>query len=182
MKLSASARRMSVVLPMAVAGVLAAAVLAGAQGPTLADNATGHDHGPPEVRPLTQRSTSPDDIRAQLRLRLDGRGPTHVMNMHDVDTLQLLELTFEPGEVVNWHVHPGPVIVIVDEGVLTVTSADDCVARDYGPSEVYIEQGPGDVLRVENLPEATDDAVIYALFFQLPAEGPLTIFEEDPGC
>ena len=169
-----------VLLPLALALVLALGVLAWSQLPTLADH--GHDHGPPDVNVLTERSSAPDDIRAQLRLRLDGTGPTHAMNMKDVDNLQLVELTFAPGDRVDWHVHPGPVIVIVDEGVLTVTSGADCVARDYGPSEVYIEQGPGDVLRVENLPDATEETVIYALFFQLPDEGPLTIFEEDPGC
>jgi hypothetical protein len=173
--------------PLLIAGgliavVLAAGLLIWAQLPTAADSE--HDHGPPDVNVLTNRSTSPDDIRAQLRLRLDGRGPTHVMNMKDVDTLQLLELTFQPGDRVDWHVHPGPVIVIVDEGELTVTSAADCVARHYGPNEVYIEQGPGDVLRVENLPDADEETVIYALFFEVPEnpDEPITIPGDDPGC
>jgi hypothetical protein len=167
--------------------VLAAGVLVLGALPTLAgsqDEHEGHNHGPPDVEVLTGRSSSPDDIRAQLRLRLDGSGPTNVMNIRDVDTLQLLKLTFEPGDLVDWHVHPGPVIVLVEEGILSVTSADDCVRRDYGPREVYIEQGPGDPLRVENLPDATETTVIYALFFEVPEdpESPITIPVDDPGC
>jgi hypothetical protein len=136
--------------------------------------------GPPTVDQLTGRSTSPDRISAQLRLTLDDTGRAHIMNMQDVDRLQLLKLTFEPGELVDWHTHPGPVIVIVEEGVLTVGSARDCVARRYGPQEVYIEQGPGDILRVSN--EDPETTVIYALFLEVPEEGPITIPEDDPGC
>ena len=85
----------------------------------------------------------------------------------------------KPGDLVDWHVHPGPVIVIVDEGLLTVTSARDCVAREYGPDSVYIEQGPGDDLRVRN--KTGETTVIYALFFQVPEDGPLTIFSQSRG-
>jgi hypothetical protein len=176
---STGARRSFIAVAALV--LLAGALMATGTTPTHADH-EGHEHGAAHPEFLTERSTSPDDIRGQLRLRLDGAGPTHVMNMKDVDHLQLVKLTFEPGDVVDWHVHPGPVIVIVDDGTLHVTSAGDCVRRPYGPSEVYIEQGPGDVLRVENLPDAGEDTVIYALFFELPSEGPLTIFEDDPGC
>jgi quercetin dioxygenase-like cupin family protein len=174
-------RERKVVVAISVAAVLGAGVLAGTQQPSVAEH-EGHAHGSAEVEVLTGRSTSPDDIAAQLRLKLDGTGRTHVMNMADVDHMQLVKLTFAPGDVVDWHVHPGPVLVIVDEGVLTVTSASDCTARDYGPSEIYIEQGPGDVLRVENRIGNNDDTVIYALFFELPEDGPLTIFEDDPVC
>jgi quercetin dioxygenase-like cupin family protein len=161
---------------------LAAGVAVAGAAATSADDA--HDHGPsggaPAVEILTERSSSPDDISAQLRLKLDGAGRTHVMNMADVDQVQLAALTFGPGDLVDWHTHPGPVLVIVDEGVLTVTTARDCVARDYGPGETYIEQGPGDVLKVAN--ETHEDTVIYALFFELPAAGPLTNFEAAPDC
>jgi hypothetical protein len=168
-----------VLLPLAVGGLLAVGVLARGELPTRADDDL-HAHGDPDVVLLTGRSASPDDIRAQLRLRLDGTGPTHVMDMKDVDHLVLAELTFGPGELVDWHTHPGPVVVIVEEGVLTVTTARDCVPRDYGPEEVYIEQGSGDVLKVEN--ETGEETIIYAMFFGVPAEGPLTIPEDDPGC
>jgi hypothetical protein len=168
----------------ALGGLAACADAAGADTPVAPEEhvhaAPGSTGGAPAVDLLTGRSTSPDAISASLRLRLDGGGRTHVMNMADVDHLQLARLTFEPGDVVSWHVHPGPVLVIVDEGILTVTTARDCVAREYGPDQIYIEQGPGDTLKVSN--ESTDTTVIYALFFELPAQGPLTIFEDDPGC
>jgi hypothetical protein len=161
-------------LALVAVSLLTVGVLATAGAPTRAAD------GAPDVEFLTGRSTSPDDIRTQLRLRLDGTGPTHVMNIKDVDHLQLAKLTFAPDELVNWHTHPGPVIVIVEEGILTVTSARDCVARDYGPQEVYIEQGPGDVLRVSN--ETVEPTVIYALFLEVPAVGPITIPEPAPDC
>lgn len=176
---------------VAVVGVIGLAltalllVLAGPSATTAGELATQdhhHDHGPPDVEVLTTRSSSPDAISAQLRLRLDGTGATNVMNVRDVDHLQLVKLTFAPGDAVDWHVHPGPVIVIVDKGVLTVTSASDCTARDYGPSEVYLEPGDDDVLRVENRHEAESDTVIYALFLDLPEDGPLTLFRDAPDC
>jgi quercetin dioxygenase-like cupin family protein len=180
MKTTSTLSKPHIVVPVLVAGVLAIVLVAVLVLPSGAEE--DHDHGDPDVVLLTERSSSPDDISAKLRLKLDGRGANHVMNMKDVDHLVLAELTFAPGDLVDWHTHPGPVIVIVDEGVLTVTSGGDCVARDYGPDELYIEQGPRYVLRVENLPGAATDTVIYALFFELPDEGPLTLFKEDPGC
>lgn len=172
------------VLTLAALVGLTACADANADTPVVPDDhvhaAPGVTGGAPAVDLLTGRSTSPDAISASLRLRLDGDGRTHVMNMADVDHVQLARLTFAPGDVVTWHVHPGPVLVIVEEGVLTVTTARDCVAREYGPHQLYIEQGPGDTLEVSN--ESTGQTVIYALFFELPEAGPLTLFEEDPGC
>jgi quercetin dioxygenase-like cupin family protein len=185
-------RRIPLVLLVAVVAVGALA-LTGAQ--TFAGNeqddvhAHGTDDGlkatserhpvrPDQVTLLTGRASSPDSIAGQFRWRIDGTGPTHVMNLNDIDHVMQIRIDFEPGQFIGWHSHPGPVLGIVAEGTLTFTTVQDCVPRPYGPNELMMEHGPGDNQRVDNLTD--EPAVAYVTFFELPAEGPFSIPEEDP--
>jgi quercetin dioxygenase-like cupin family protein len=167
--------------------------LTGAQTFAGGDQDHVHDHGTPggletagersPVRPdqvtlLTGRASSPDHIAGQFRWRIDGTGPTHVMNMTDIDRVMLIRIDFEPGQFIGWHSHPGPVLGIVADGTLTFTTVQDCRPREYGPNELIMEHGPNDNQRVDNLTE--EPAVVYVLFFELPEEGPFAIPEGDP--
>ena len=59
-------------------------------------------------------------------------------------------MTFAPGGTTGWHVHPGPVLVIVKTGSLTKYSAGDCTDQTYGAGQAFVENGPTDENLVRN--------------------------------
>jgi hypothetical protein len=48
-------------------------------------------------------------------------------------------------ETFGWHSHPGPSLVIVNAGTLSVYHEPDCVAEDFGPASsngaTFVDQG-----------------------------------------
>jgi hypothetical protein len=58
-------------------------------------------------------------------------------------------LTFAPGGTTGWHVHPGPVLVIVRSGAVTRYSAD-CKPEVFSAGQGFVERGPKDVNMVRN--------------------------------
>ena len=64
--------------------------------------------------------------------------------------LTVAHLTFAPGGTTGWHVHPGPVLVIVTTGSVTKYPADDCTAHTYTAGQAFVENGPADQNMVRN--------------------------------
>jgi len=50
-------------------------------------------------------------------------------------------LTFEPRGTTGWHTHPGPTVVTVTVGELTLVRRD-CTRQTYEAGQTFIEQGP----------------------------------------
>jgi len=126
---------------------------------------------PISIEPLTGRYAFTDDLAMQLRLKLDGRA-TNVINVSDPSYATTLKITVQPGARFPWHTHPGPVIVTVAEGTLTIMYADDCVAREY-TGAMFLD--PGNSVHTAWNPNDVGETVLYATFFNAPASGALTI-------
>jgi len=65
----------------------------------------------------------------QITTLAQGFSPQKTPNMHvngPNDVLQSL-LTFQPGAETGWHIHPGPVVVVVKSGAITETHANGCM-------------------------------------------------------
>jgi quercetin dioxygenase-like cupin family protein len=60
--------------------------------------------------------------------------------------------TFEPGQHTGWHTHPGPSLITVIAGELTVYESDspDCTPIIYHTGESFTDIGCGDVHLVRN--------------------------------
>ena len=58
-------------------------------------------------------------------------------------------LTFAPGGTTGWHVHPGPVLVVVKSGTITKYAAD-CSATRFTAGRAFVERGPRDLNMVLN--------------------------------
>ena len=58
----------------------------------------------------------------------------------DVVTQQIV---IAPGGTTGWHSHPGPVLVTIKSGEMTIVYADDatCQGRVYGPGESFVDRG-----------------------------------------
>ena len=60
--------------------------------------------------------------------------------------------TFQPGQHTGWHTHPGPSLITVISGELTVYEADNptCTPTVYHAGESFTDIGCGDVHLVRN--------------------------------
>jgi hypothetical protein len=87
------------------------------------------------------------------------------------------------GSSTGWHTHPGPSLVIIKTGTLTVYEGDDptCTPHVYSSAagnNTFVDIGGGVVHDVRN--EGSTDAEAYAVQF-IPAGDTRRIDEPDPG-
>ena len=89
----------------------------------------------------------------------------------DVATLQV---TFaKGGGSAGWHIHPGPVFVVIKSGEISVWN-EDCEKTVYGVGETFFEMGPEASMLVKNEDPDTD-AVVVGTFIVPVGAAPLTI-------
>ena len=107
------------------------------------------------------------------RARIDIEGATDV---------HVLENVIAPGGTFGWHSHPGPSLVIVKSGTLSVYHAADCTTpEDFAPGSpngsTFVDQGH-DLHMVRNN-STTVVADVYVVSF-VPAGFPRRIDESNP--
>jgi Cupin domain len=130
-------------------------------------------------------ATPPSGITAQLLARgtiaqashvgvagikLQTRGPI------DVATVQV---TFQPGGSTGWHVHPGPALVTVKTGQLTLHRVKGCRSRTFSAGQTFLELGPKDVNLTRNETGGVTETVVT---FLLPVGAPITVDAPAPPC
>jgi quercetin dioxygenase-like cupin family protein len=105
-----------------------------------------------------------------LDVDLRSSGPTDV---------HILQNRIAPGGTYGWHSHPGPSIVVVQSGELTLYRASDpsCTPQVFAAGSGFVDQG-GDVHVVRN--EGNVDAVVYVTSI-IPKGAGRRIDELDPG-
>ena len=85
-----------------------------------------------------------------------------------------------PGGTFGWHSHPGPSLVIVKSGMLSVYHAPDCTPQDFGPASplgsTFVDQGH-DLHMVRNNGAVAAD--VYVVSF-VPAGFQRRIDENNP--
>lgn len=91
----------------------------------------------------------------------------------------MLENRIVPGGSFGWHSHPGPSIVVVKSGALTLYRADDptCTPALVGAGSGFVDDG-GDTHLVRN--EGTIDTVVYVMSL-VPRGAARRIDEPNPG-
>jgi quercetin dioxygenase-like cupin family protein len=101
------------------------------------------------------------DIRAQTTVPADpsdGNVPASVwetlLKTKGQTDLYVQQNTWQPGGSTGWHTHPGPSLVIVTQGTLTVYDASDpsCSPQVYsaGGNNEFVDVGSGDVHLIRN--------------------------------
>jgi quercetin dioxygenase-like cupin family protein len=93
--------------------------------------------------------------------------------------VHILENRIAPGGNFGWHSHPGPSIVVVKSGALTLYRADDlsCTPHVIAAGSGFVDDG-GDVHIVRN--EGSVDAVVYVTSL-VPKGAGRRIDEPSPG-
>jgi quercetin dioxygenase-like cupin family protein len=110
---------------------------------------------------LTERVNVDND-----RIRFKTKDPTDV---------HVQEARFAPGDVVDWHDHPGFALISVKSG--TMTFYVGCEAHVTGPGEVMVESG-GPTKAVN---EGTAEALFYVTYV-VPKGSPRIVPTSPPDC
>jgi quercetin dioxygenase-like cupin family protein len=124
------------------------------------DTARGQT-APLEIIPLAQ-GFSPEN-----NINLNAHGPSDVLQA---------KLVFQPGGDTGWHIHPGPVVVVVRTGALTEYHKNGCITV-HPAGSVFFED-KDEVHRAVN--QTSGVAEVYATFISPTGAQPL-IPASDPG-
>lgn len=156
-------RRMKIVVAF-VGGLLA---IAGAALATPGVGALGIVHA---------RGTNADElnIHSAEGIKLKTRGPVDFVTQ---------QITIAPGGTTGWHSHPGPVLVTVKAGALTLVYADDptCAGRKYTTGQSFVDRGDETVHTALNL--GTEPVELWATYLVPGVAGaPFRLDAGDPAC
>jgi len=143
---------------IAVVGILAAVIVA---TPALSTPGSG------VVGPILGRGV----LENQHRLKIKS----------DASDVVVQQITIAPGGHTGWHSHPGPVVVLVTAGELTLYQGSDrkCMAHAFSAGESFIDRGRGNVHIARN--EGAEPVVLYATYLDVPVGGAFRIDAADPG-
>jgi quercetin dioxygenase-like cupin family protein len=159
MKLLSSSRRTA----LAAAAVLAAAGVATAVS-AIGDGSAAA--GTPRSSPT---ATSTEPIVTPIAAALI-RGPIDIDRRHRSNVVSV-RIDFRAGDTTGWHSHPGPVLVQVDSGAVTLRHAAHgrCLSEVVRAGHGFFE-APGAIHVAENRGPAP--AVVHATFILPPTAGP----------
>jgi len=92
------------------------------------------------------------------------------------------QIIIGPGGSTGWHSHPGPAVVLIKSGELTVYSSDDptCTGRTYSAGQAFIEHGQGLVQFAGNL-SPSQNVEVWVTYFDVPPGGPFRLDAANPG-
>jgi quercetin dioxygenase-like cupin family protein len=157
MRLPTPTRGAALVTGAALTAVLAAALVFASPGGPAAGATAGHTPAAsgPTVSPVAA-ALVPGPVH------LDRKGRSNVLTAR---------LDFKPGDSTGWHYHPGPVVVQVVSGSLTLRHAAQgrCITEVVRAGHGFTEQ-PGVVHVAGN--QRQDPAVVYATFILPPSAPP----------
>jgi quercetin dioxygenase-like cupin family protein len=115
----------------------------------------------------------------EIEAKTHSRGWQARIKTKGVTDVHILENRIVPGGTFGWHSHPGPSIVVVKSGALTLYRGDDptCTPHVVAAGSGFVDDG-GDVHVVRN--EGTVDAVVYVTSL-VPQGAARRIDEPSPG-
>jgi quercetin dioxygenase-like cupin family protein len=155
-------------LSLMVAGVCTA--LAGA---VLATPATGILSGTVLAR---GRFLDPVDIKFKI-----DHGRQEVIHVADARETVVQQIVIGPGGQTGWHSHPGPVVVLIKSGTLTLYSGEHgCEARAYSAGQAFVDSGQGHVHLAANR-STTENVELWATYFDVPPQGAFRLDAANPG-
>lgn len=112
----------------------------------------------------------------KLHVIKSGEAKVTVKTRGDVDIVTTTA-TIAAGGFTGWHSHPGPVLVTVTQGALTVYNVPDCQPQVYPTGTGFVEESPKIVHLVRN--EGSEEARFTATFI-LPVGAVRRIDEPQP--
>jgi quercetin dioxygenase-like cupin family protein len=125
---------------------------------------------PPPVVELLSRGSVAKPFRVRAHgIELDADRRIDVAVAH---------LTFQPSGSTGWHRHPGPTVVTITTGELTITD-NKCRSRTYQAGDTFVEPGPPRHVAVNTADTTTETIVTFFVPRGAPA---LSIPAAAPHC
>ena len=126
--------------------------------------------------PVHARGTNADElnVHSAAGIKLKTRDPLDFVTQ---------QITIAPGGTTGWHSHPGPVLVTVKSGALTLVYADDptCAGRAYTAGQSFVDRGDETVHTALNL--GATNVELWATYLVPGDPGvPFRIDATDPAC
>lgn len=116
-----------------------------------------------------------------MKFKIQGQGQ-EVIQVKDAKDTVMQQIVIGPGGSTGWHSHPGPVVVLVKAGDLTLYSGDDptCTGRTYSAGQAFIDSGQGHVHIARNL-SPSQNVELWVTYFDVPPGSPFRIDAAAPG-
>jgi quercetin dioxygenase-like cupin family protein len=114
------------------------------------------------------RGSFADRVDLKFKVR---DGNAHVILAPNAQQTVMQSILIAPGGHTGWHSHPGPVVVLVKSGELTLYDGDDpsCGGATYSAGQAFIDRGQGHVHLALNTGAVDTEA--WVTYFDVPAGG-----------
>ena len=129
--------------------------------------------------PVLARASLVDPVDIKFKI---GGTDADIIHVRDAQETVMQQIVIGPGGNTGWHSHPGPAVVLVKAGELTLFSSDDptCTGRTYSAGQAFVDSGQGHVHIARNLSQ-TQNAEVLVTYFDVPVGGLFRIDAPDPG-
>ena len=116
-----------------------------------------------------------------VKFKID-EGHQKVIHAPELQETVIQQIIIGPGGSTGWHSHPGPVVVLIKAGELTLYSSDDptCTPRTYSAGQAFIDPGQGHVHLGRNLSTSLN-VELWVTYFDVPPGGPFRLDAANPG-
>lgn len=116
-----------------------------------------------------------------LKLKVTTARGQEVINVRNAQDTVMQQITIGAGGHTGWHSHPGPVVVLVKSGALTLYSGEDptCTGRTYAAGQAFVDSGQGHVHIARN--ESGQTTELWVTYFDVPPGEGVRIDAPDPG-
>ncbi len=152
---------MAAAIPTALAGVALATPGVGAVGTIMA------------------RAGFADPVDIKLKIQEGQR--QEIIQVRGAQDTVMQQIVIAPGGSTGWHSHPGPAIVLVKAGELTLYSSEDptCTGRTYTAGQAFVDSGQGHVHIARNLAQSQTE--LWVTYLDVPPGESVRIDAPDPG-
>lgn len=124
------------------------------------------------------RGSFVEELDAQFKLNI--HEATNVVHVKDPSDMVMAKVTIVPGGALPWHTHPGPALVTIASGELTLVDSNACEVRTYTASASFMDPGQGHVHVALN--RGTTDMVLYVTYLAVPKGQAPLVPVANPGC
>ena len=129
---------------------------------------------------VVARSSFQAPVDITFRLADGSQEAIHVPSARETVMEQVI---LGPGESTGWHSHPGPAVMLVKSGELTVYMGEGgCSRRQYSAGQAFVDSGKGHVYRAVNTATGVnrENAEVWITYFDVPPGGAFRLEQPDP--
>ena len=128
--------------------------------------------------PVHARASFVDPVDIKFKV---GGVEGDIIHVRDAQETVMQQIVVGAGGHTGWHSHPGPAVVLIKSGELTLYSSDDptCTGRTYMAGQAFVDSGQGHVHIARNLTQSPTE--LWVTYFDVPSGGPFRIDAADPG-